>query len=176
MFHHAQEPDIQISRAEILHFDNFSSGPRVWLCLGGSPFLIEDPRTLGISISIRFMLKEFCFCSSAEGNFLDISFWTEDWWRFVYTRTGIWCFSESISQTGSYLRMITIWKNRFSIEHWRLYTQLDLHTYIPLEILYNQYVYVLFWLPRKWLYLRLQNSIRSQPPKAADFFGCDFVL
>ena len=44
------------------------------------------------------------------------------------------------------------------------------------SIRYTQYVYILFWTSRKWLYLRPQNSTRSRPPKAADFFGCFFVF
>ena len=44
------------------------------------------------------------------------------------------------------------------------------------SIRYTQYVHILFWTSRKWLYLRPQNSTRSRPPKAADFFGCFFCL
>ena len=44
------------------------------------------------------------------------------------------------------------------------------------SIRYTQYLYFLFWKSRKWLYLRPQNSTRSRPPKAVDFFRCFFCL
>ena len=44
------------------------------------------------------------------------------------------------------------------------------------SIRYTQYVYILFWTPRKWLYQRRRNSRRSRPPSAADFLCCCGVL
>ena len=44
------------------------------------------------------------------------------------------------------------------------------------SIRYDAYLYCLFWMPRKHLYLRPQINRRSRPPKAADFFGRFFVF
>ena len=71
-------------------------------------------------------------------------------------------------------RMITNQKSGFSLK-----IDILIHNWASEKICsvrYTQYQYVLFWKSGKWLYLIPQNSTRSRPPKAADFFGCFFRL
>ena len=71
-------------------------------------------------------------------------------------------------------RMISIGKTCFSLK-----INISIHNWTSKKICsirYTQYVHISFWTLRKWLYLRPQNSTRSPPPKAADFFGCFFRL
>ena len=69
-------------------------------------------------------------------------------------------------------QILRIPQNSLKIDFW-------IHNWTSKKICskrYTQYGYILFWTPRKWLYLRPQNSTRSRPPKAADFFGSFFVF
>ena len=68
--------------------------------------------------------------------------------------------------------MISISKTCFSLK-----IDILIHNWASKKICsirYTQYLCFLFWKSRKWLFLRPQNSTRSRPPKAADFFGSFF--
>ena len=71
-------------------------------------------------------------------------------------------------------RMISISKTWFSLK-----TMILLHNGASKKICsirYDAYLYLLSWKSRKHSYLILQNSTRSRPPKAADFFGSLFFV
>ena len=71
-------------------------------------------------------------------------------------------------------RMISISKTCFSLKIDNLIHKWTSKRICPIR--YTQYLYFWFWKSRKWLYLRPQQSTRSRPPKAADFFGCFVVF